>query len=153
MSQDFFLSNQLSFLYQRSANEGKWRPHRIRDMMLNATFNNISVISWRSILLLEESGVPIENHRPTASHWQTLSHNDASSTPHHERDSNIQLYLWEALICICGCKSNYHTITTTTVSILLYSVLSIHAVYAQKLVALWVSNISWLHNKMKNNMT
>ena len=34
-------------------------------MVLNATFNNISVISWRSVLLMEETG---ENHRPVASH-------------------------------------------------------------------------------------
>jgi hypothetical protein len=27
-------------------------------MVFNATFNNISVISWRSFLLVEESGVP-----------------------------------------------------------------------------------------------
>jgi len=32
-----------------------------------------------------------ENHRPTASHWQTLSHNDVSSTPRHEWASNSQL--------------------------------------------------------------
>jgi len=31
-------------------------------MVFNATFNNISVISWRSILLVEETGVPRENH-------------------------------------------------------------------------------------------
>jgi len=42
-------------------------------MVCNATFNNISVISWRSVLLVEETGVPGENHRPVASHWQTLS--------------------------------------------------------------------------------
>jgi len=36
------------------------------DMVFNATFNNISVISWRSILLLEANGVPAENHRPVA---------------------------------------------------------------------------------------
>ena len=36
--------------------------------MFNATFNNISVISWRSVLLMEETGVPGENHRPVASH-------------------------------------------------------------------------------------
>ena len=36
-------------------------------MVFNATFNNISVISWRSVLLVEETGVP---HRPVASHWQ-----------------------------------------------------------------------------------
>jgi len=27
-------------------------------MVFNATFNNISVISWRSVLLMEETGVP-----------------------------------------------------------------------------------------------
>jgi hypothetical protein len=30
-------------------------------MVFNATFNNISVISWRSVLLMEETGVPGEN--------------------------------------------------------------------------------------------
>jgi hypothetical protein len=29
----------------------------------------------KSILFLEETGVPEENHQPVASHWQTLSHN------------------------------------------------------------------------------
>jgi hypothetical protein len=37
-------------------------------MVFNATFNNISVISWRSVLLVEETGGPGENHRPAASH-------------------------------------------------------------------------------------
>jgi hypothetical protein len=27
-------------------------------MVFNATFSNISVISWRSVLLVEETGVP-----------------------------------------------------------------------------------------------
>ena len=31
-------------------------------MVFNATFNNISAISWWSVLLLEETGVPGENH-------------------------------------------------------------------------------------------
>jgi hypothetical protein len=30
--------------------------------MFNATFNNISAISWRSVLLVEETGVPGDNH-------------------------------------------------------------------------------------------
>ena len=30
--------------------------------------NNISVISWRSVLLVEETRVPGENQRPAASH-------------------------------------------------------------------------------------
>jgi hypothetical protein len=49
-------------------------------MVFNATFNNISVISWRLVSLVEETRVPGENHRPAVSHWQTLSHNVVSST-------------------------------------------------------------------------
>ena len=30
--------------------------------------DNISVISWKSVLLVEETGVPGENHRPVESH-------------------------------------------------------------------------------------
>ena len=41
---------------------------RFRFMVFNATFNTISVISWRSVLLVEENGVPAENLRPAASH-------------------------------------------------------------------------------------
>ena len=37
-------------------------------------------VSWRSVLLLEETEIPGENHRPVSSHWQTLSHNVVSST-------------------------------------------------------------------------
>ena len=37
-------------------------------MVFNVTFNNISAISWRSVLLVEETGGPGENHRPVASH-------------------------------------------------------------------------------------
>ena len=44
-----------------------------------------------SVLLVEETGVPRENHQPVASHWQTLSHNVVSSTPRHEQGSNSQL--------------------------------------------------------------
>jgi hypothetical protein len=50
-------------------------------MVFNVTFNNISFISWRSVLLVEENGVPAENHRLVASHWQTVSHNGVSSIP------------------------------------------------------------------------
>jgi len=37
--------------------------------VFNVTFNNISAISWRSILLVEKTGVPGENHKLVASHW------------------------------------------------------------------------------------
>ena len=67
-------------------------------MVFNATFNNISVISRRSV---EETGVP-----GAASHWQTLSHNVVSSTPRHEWDSNSQLLVVISTDGIGSCKSN-----------------------------------------------
>ena len=51
-------------------------------MVFNATFNTTSDILLQSVLLVEESGVPTENHRPAASHFQILSHNVVSSTAH-----------------------------------------------------------------------
>ena len=42
----------------------------VRIAVFDAAFTNISFISWLSVLLLGEIG---ENHRPAASHWQTLS--------------------------------------------------------------------------------
>jgi len=41
-------------------------------MLLNGTFNNISVMSWRSVLLVEETEDP-EKIRAVISHCQTLS--------------------------------------------------------------------------------
>jgi hypothetical protein len=35
-----------------------------RVMVNNANFNNISVILMQSVLLVDETGVPRENHRP-----------------------------------------------------------------------------------------
>jgi hypothetical protein len=69
----------------------------VRVMVFNATLNNISVISLRSVLLLGETRVPKENPRPAARHWQTLSHKVVSSTPRNERDSNSQLLV--ASVC------------------------------------------------------
>jgi len=34
-------------------------------MVFNTTFNNISVISWLSVLMVEKTGVLGENYRPT----------------------------------------------------------------------------------------
>jgi len=38
-------------------------------LVFNATFINISAVSWRPVLVVEEAGVPRENHRPWASNW------------------------------------------------------------------------------------
>ena len=60
--------------------------YRGRVMMLNTTFNNISNMSWRSVLLVEETGVFGKNHRRKS--LKTLSHGVVSSTPRHEGDCN-----------------------------------------------------------------
>jgi hypothetical protein len=42
--------------------------------VFNAAVNNISVISWLSILLVEETRVSRENFRPATSHYTTPYH-------------------------------------------------------------------------------
>jgi hypothetical protein len=44
------------------------RKSGVRVVVFNVTFNNISVILWRPVLLVEKTRVPVENHRPIASH-------------------------------------------------------------------------------------
>jgi hypothetical protein len=72
--------------------------------------NNSSDISWWSVLFVEETGVPVKNHRPFVSHWDTLSHNVVLSTP---RLIGIQT-------SNASCdrhKSTYHSIRTTAVHV------------------------------------
>ena len=67
------------------------RTQLVMVMVFNATFNNILVVSWRSVLLVEGTRVPGENHRPAEVN-DKLSHNVLLSTPrHYKRGSNSQL--------------------------------------------------------------
>jgi hypothetical protein len=72
-------------------------------------FNNISVILWQSVLLVEETEVPEENHWPAASHWQTLSHKVV-----HLALDGIRTHNLSGTDCLGSCKSKYHTMTATT---------------------------------------
>ena len=54
-------------------------------MVFNATFNNISVKSWRSVLFVEETRLPGENHQPVASHIVLYRiHRDMSRIQTHD---------------------------------------------------------------------
>ena len=88
-------------------------------MVFYATFNNISVISWQSVLLVEETAGSEENNRPVTSHWQTLSHNVVHFALIKIRTHNIVLINTD---CIGSCKSNYHTIMATTAPTILWNV-------------------------------
>jgi hypothetical protein len=71
------------------------------NFLLNATFNNISVISWWSVLLVEETWVPGE----------------ITDLPQFtDKHYHITLYhvhpAMSSTDCIGSCKSNYHMITT-----------------------------------------
>ena len=66
-------------------------------------------------LLVEESILPGQNHRPVASHWQTLSYNVVLV---HLAWKGFELTTLVVIgtDCIGSCKSNYHMIMTTTAS-------------------------------------
>jgi len=75
-------------------------------MVFNATFNNISVISWRSVLLVEKTGV---NHRLATSHRQILLYR-----VHLTLNEVRTILVVIGTDCIVSCNSYYHAITATT---------------------------------------
>ena len=83
----------------------------VKGMVLNSTFNNISFISWRSVLLVEETRVSGKTHRPVTSRWQTLSHNVASSTPRLSRIRTHKVSGDKHRLYIGSCKSNPQSYT------------------------------------------
>jgi hypothetical protein len=53
---------------------------------------------------------PEKKHRPSTSHWQTLSHNVVHRALMEIRTTSVMM----GTDCIGSCKSNYHTITAMT---------------------------------------
>jgi hypothetical protein len=106
----------------------------VLSMVFNVTINILSVISWLSVLLVEETAVPGENQRSFASHWQTLSHNVHLATNGFELNDVVVI----GIGCTGSC--NYKTITTTTVPLAIMFVGLIINNLFLSLTSLWIFN-------------
>ena len=83
-------------------------------MVFNAIFNNISVISWQSVLLVEETGGPKKTtdlSQVTAKIYHIMLF--TLSWLRFELTTSVVI----GIDCIGSCKSNYPTIMATTVPI------------------------------------
>jgi hypothetical protein len=73
--------------------------YRVRVMVFNATFNNISVISWQSVLLVEETEIHRENQ----------------GGPHTQKYSDQWSYRWQKSITNILIKYSYYVYLHTVV--------------------------------------
>ena len=82
-------------------------------MVLNATFNNISVISWWSVLLVEETGVPRENHLTSCKSLTNFTKYCCIEYTLPWMGFKLTTLVVIDTDCTGSCKSNYHMIMTT----------------------------------------
>jgi hypothetical protein len=86
--------------------------------MFNYTFNNISPISWPSVLLVEETEVTGETTDLSQFTEKGLSHNVVSSTPPHEQEYEPTTLVLRGTDSAGSCKTIFHTIMTVPSNVL-----------------------------------
>ena len=101
---------------------------------MNVAFNNVSVISWRSVLLVKESGGPGENHRPDT---DKLYHIIWYLAWAGFELTTLVVIGSDYTDCIGSYKSNYHTITTTA---------NVHLVFQYTFYGILQNFVSFLDN-------
>ena len=66
------LNTKMRKALSRSARKNKYRYLKytlcVKVMVMNVTFNNNSILSWRAVLLMLAIGVPRVHQRPAVSH-------------------------------------------------------------------------------------
>ena len=89
-------------------------------MVFNATFNNISVISWQSILFVEEIGVPGENHRHyNIIHKNEYEHQDLKNNLFLKEENAIYMSHYNNNRSICKLQQTLLPFTTSTVLLMI----------------------------------
>ena len=113
-------------------------------MLLNTAFNNISAISWWSDLLMGKTEYPAK----------TIVLPQVNDKCYYIKLYRVHLLQWQqALICTGSGKSNYHTITTSTVIhfvFYLYIQMQIIIVLYKKMFLFWTGISTYGNKSMKN---
>ena len=112
-------------------------------MVFNATFNNISVILWMSVLLVEETGGPVKT-TDLSQFTDKFYHIMLYTLPWSRFEFTTSVVI--GTDCI-GSKSNHHTITVTmSPQICLIKDLKCTTKYKTSVICSLIKNVwNWLH--------